>query len=204
MSVTLLDLDASALDISLSEALRYMGMKGEDPKITAIAEELLATLRSTVALRACYTELPVTFEDTTVGIGEISSDSAALRKSLNGCEAAVLFAATIGSGADRLIARYSRLAPSKAVILGGLGSAVIERWCDHVCDKIAEKYSKIGKCVKPRFSPGYGGFELASQKQIARILDTERRIGLYFTESLMMIPEKSVTAVAGIYENKGN
>lgn len=203
MSVTLLDLDSNALDISLTEALRYMGVKGESAEIKTVAEELLPVLRNAVSLRGCYTELPVTHGECSVAVGEISSDSAALCKALDGCEAAVLFAATIGAGADRLIARYSRLSPSKAVILGGLGSAMIESWCDYICKGIAEEYNNIGKRIKPRFSPGYGGFELAAQKQIAQVLDTERRIGLYFTDSLMMIPEKSVTAVMGIYEDKG-
>ena len=109
-----------------------------------------------------------------------------------------MFAATVGVSVDRLIARYSKIAPSKAVILGGLASALIESWCDEVCRRIADEYSDVGKCIKPRFSPGYGGFDLGAQRKIATLLDTERRIGLYFTDSLMMIPEKSVTAVVGI------
>ncbi len=199
MSITLVNLDADAISVPMDEALRYMGAREGTPEIKAIAEDILAELRSAVSPRGCYTELPVSFCDGTVTVGEIVSDSKSLRNALAGCDSAIVFAATLGAGSERLMARYSKTAPSKAVIVSGLGSAMIESLCDCICDGIVAEYRKIGKCIKPRFSPGYGGFSLEAQLYIARILDTQRRIGLYFTDTLMMIPEKSVTAVMGIY-----
>ena len=200
MSITLLNWDED-IPVLVSEALRYMGVKGDAPDISAIAEELLPELQHAASLKACFGEFPVEMGDSvSVSVGCITTESESLRHCLDGCTSAVIFAATTGVGVDRLIARYSKLSPSKAVVLSALGSAMIEEWCDRVCRSIAEEQAAKGKLTRPRFSPGYGGFELSSQHTIARLLETEKNIGLYFTDSLMMIPEKSVTAIVGIYD----
>ena len=55
-----------------------------------------------------------------------------------------------------------------------------------------------GKFLKPRFSPGYGDLPLEMQRDIFRVLDCSRKIGLTLNESLLMSPSKSVTAIVGI------
>ena len=49
-----------------------------------------------------------------------------------------------------------------------------------------------------RFSPGYGDFDLKYQKDILEYLDANKKIGISLTDSLMMIPTKSITAIIGI------
>ena len=200
MSITLLEIDVRDVPVSMSEVLRYMGVRGDAPEVSAIAESLLPEVLDSAKPKVCYGEFPVNFGDDFTDVGSIVTDSESLRKNLAGCDRAVIFAATAGVGVDKLIGKYSKLSPSKAVAVSAIGSAVIEGLCDKFCSDLAEEYGKIGKCIKPRFSPGYGGFALSAQKEIAVLLDTQKRIGLYFTDSLMMIPEKSVTAVVGIYD----
>ena len=55
-----------------------------------------------------------------------------------------------------------------------------------------------GNLLSPRYSPGYGDVPLSVQKDICRELDCAKTVGITLTESLLMIPEKSVTAVIGI------
>ena len=52
--------------------------------------------------------------------------------------------------------------------------------------------------LRPRFSPGYGDLPLELQKDVFRVLDCPRKIGLSLNESLLMSPSKSVTAIIGI------
>lgn len=200
MSVTLLAFDAKDLSVPLSDAMRYMGVNGDAPEICTAAEKYLPELREAAAPRACFCKLEVDRDGEWLSFGGVRTKSEALGKNLEGCSSAYVFAATLGVGTDRLVSRYSKLKPSVAVILGALGSAMIECWCDEVCAVLDREQQNIGNCIKPRFSPGYGGFELTAQRGISDILETEKRIGLYFTDSLMMIPEKSVTAVVGIYK----
>jgi len=54
-----------------------------------------------------------------------------------------------------------------------------------------------GLYLRPRYSPGYGDFPLTYQKEILELLNAQRRIGLTRTESNMLVPTKSVTAIIG-------
>jgi hypothetical protein len=49
-----------------------------------------------------------------------------------------------------------------------------------------------------RFSPGYGDLPLSLQPALTSLLDTSRQIGLTLTDSLILLPRKSVTAVLGL------
>ncbi|MBP3731219.1 MAG: hypothetical protein J6I40_07110, partial [Mailhella sp.] len=49
-----------------------------------------------------------------------------------------------------------------------------------------------------RFSPGYGDFALEHQRDFARFLDMPRNAGISLSDTLLMTPSKSVTAVIGV------
>ena len=124
--------------------------------------------------------------------------SRSLSRNLRGCENVYLMAATLGIGPDRLIARASVTHMSRAVTLQAAAAAMIESWCDEVNQKIIREASEQGFYCRPRFSPGYGDFPLEYQQDFAQILRMQKEIGVSLTESLLMIPTKSVTAVIGI------
>ena len=89
-------------------------------------------------------------------------------------------------------------------MLDALGAERIESLCETFCKELSLKSRAKGACVTPRFSPGYGDLPLTFQKEIFRVLDCPRQIGLSLNESLLMSPSKSVTAIMGIrrkYEN---
>ena len=66
------------------------------------------------------------------------------------------------------------------------------------CTKAVIFGATLGSGVlRPRFSPGYGDFDIRYQKSIMRMLDCAKNIGLTMTDSYMMTPTKSVTAVIG-------
>jgi len=53
------------------------------------------------------------------------------------------------------------------------------------------------KLTKMRYSPGYGDLPLSNQKLIYDVLNLER-LGISITERFMLVPEKSVIAIAGV------
>ena len=128
----------------------------------------------------------------------LSAHAAALAQPLHGCQELYIFAATVGLGLDRLIGKYSRLAPAKALFFQAIGAERIEALCDQFCAALKKRLQTEGLYLRPRFSPGYGAFPLAAQREIFRLLDCPKRIGLTLNESLLMSPSKSVTALAGI------
>ena len=178
------------------ECLRYAGTAPQH--ISAEEKELFASclkeVESRLAYKVCWGRFPVKREENGLDFGFFKTDSKALMKNLEGCEEVVVFAATIGLEIDRLIRRYSSLSPAKALFFQAIGAERIESLCDAFCDDLKGK----GLQLRPRFSPGYGDLPLDLQKDLFRVLDCPRKIGLTLNESLLMSPSKSVTAIIGI------
>ena len=85
-----------------------------------------------------------------------------------------------------------------AAILDACGSAYVEAGCDEAERELASRLP--GMYLTDRFSPGYGDLPLDVQRALGNALNMEKLLGLHVTESLMLNPVKSVTAVIGISE----
>ena len=77
-------------------------------------------------------------------------------------------------------------------------TAFIEDNCDRCQAQLEEDLNKEKKTLRPRFSPGYGDFDIGHQKDMVNLLDLPRQIGVTLTDGGMLAPTKSVTAVMGI------
>ena len=55
-----------------------------------------------------------------------------------------------------------------------------------------------GESLVARYSPGYADFPLAAQRELLALLDAPRKVGVSLTDSLLMVPSKSVSAVIGV------
>lgn len=113
------------------------------------------------------------------------------------CSSVVLFAATIGAGVDSLIRRTQVQDGARAAVMQAVGAMFIESFCDDFNDTIKNKAISEGKKTHPRYSPGFGDVSLTVQKQFFSLLQCNK-IGLPLMDTLIMSPEKSVTAFIGI------
>lgn len=174
---------------------RYAGSKGADPTMAALLRTCLAEVQDKLVYRVCYRRLPVAVYGEVCDFGVLQLKSKGLAANLQGCDEAVLFAATVGVEIDRLIAKYGHLSPAKALLFQAIGAERIEALCDAFCRVMADE---MGKGLKSRFSPGYGDLPLDVQRELFSLLDCSRQIGLTLNDSLLMSPSKSVTAFAGV------
>lgn len=181
----------SAPEVNRRELLRYAGC--DENADLGIIDECLTEISDKLTYKVCYAEFGISTDGDFVDLGFTKTDSADLKKNLNGCEKIILFAATIGIEIDRLIAKYNRISPSKALIFQAIGAERAESLCDLFNDEMKEKYS-----TNPRYSPGYGDLPLDIQRDIFAVLDCPRKIGLTLNDSLLMSPSKSVTAIIGV------
>ena len=180
------------------EALRYAGVRSADEEYGTLLNECLDECLDALSYKVCYGEFPVArLGNGEVDLGFTRVSSSMLGGRLEGCDRAIVFAATLGLGIDRIIARAGRTAPSRAVILQGIGAERIEALCDAFCDEVRAGLAK-GEVALPRISPGYSDLPLQLQADIFSALDCGRKIGLYLNESMLMSPTKSVTAIIGI------
>ena len=180
------------------EVLRYMRAGEATDEVRTFLRDCIDEARDAFSYRVCWRHFDVHMQENAIDLGFAVTDSAALQKNLVGCDGVILFAATVGLGIDRLITRYTRLSPARAVCLGAIGAERIEALCDKFCGQVAAEYQQQGRVLRPRFSPGYGDLPLSLQREIFRVLDCPRQIGLSLNESLLMSPTKSVTAFVGV------
>lgn len=191
------------IEINQKEVLRYLGYRGKP------ADDLVlsAVSKATEELQRCMTPKsvtrPVTIvsdEVNTLEMDGIVIQSKSLVQHLRNCSEGVLFAATLGAPVDLLIQRYHVMDMSHAVILQACAAAAVEDYCDACQQEITEQAKQRGLFLRPRYSPGYGDFPLSYQKPILELLNAQRRIGLTRTDSNMLVPTKSVTAIIGLTE----
>lgn len=180
--------------IDETEVLRYAGYKFKkeeevDIETRSLLGACLKELEGKLEYKVCYRELPVALDGDVCDFGFFQVTSKQLAHHLSGSRRVIVFAATLGVGIDRLIAKYSSLSPAKALMFQAIGAERIEAVCDAFCGELG---------AKRRFSPGYGDLPLATQKDIFTVLACEKKIGLTLNSSLLMSPSKSVTAFVGI------
>ena len=171
------------------EAVRYLGY-GKNPVDEAtsrLVEKGFLELEKVSALRSVFRIFEMNrIDEEKVAIGTLQISSKSLARNLNHCEKAVLFGATLGTGVDRLIARTSLTDMANAVVLQACAAAMLEEFCDEKQFEIGEELEKEGLYLRPRFSPGYGDFDIGFQKSFMQMLDCAKAIGLTMTESFMM------------------
>lgn len=195
------------VDINRNEIFRYLGYRGmeADETVKQLAEECAAELLKNAEPRVVIGEFPLVMsEDGTIDGGCFRTKSANLLKNLGGCSQVLLMAVTLGVGADRLLAKYGKLQVSKAVVMQAAAAAMIEAYCNEICNDLRKKYEGKGLYLRPRYSPGYGDFSLSCQKMILDGLEAGKRIGIFLTDGGVMVPTKSVTAVIGVSAIKEN
>lgn len=183
--------------IRMEEALRYLGAKEADEQSVALIENAWNRLQDIASPGYRLLRVEVSAEGQRIRIADFEADSPALAKNLNGCSEGYLLAATLGAGVDREMTRLGSINIAAAYAMQAAAASVLECFCDDICAEAAEKLKGEGLYLRPRFSPGYGGFSTEHQRDILRLLDGGR-IGIGETASHMLTPLKSVTAVMGI------
>ena len=181
--------------VSDKEILRYAGCRGDNDEVSALLCDCLAEAEKSLSYRVCYCKLGVKIDRNLCNFGVFKVQSSDLAKTLSGCSEVIVFCATVGAMLDRLIAKYERIMPSKAVLFQAIGTERVEAVCDAFCDQITRE---LGKRTKPRFSAGYGDLPLELQSEIFALLSCEKNIGVTLNDSFFMSPSKSVTAFLGL------
>lgn len=182
----------------IEEALRYLGVQNAPENLRRQAAETAEALASFLQPRYTYKVYDLEFQDERIllcGSG-VTLTGASASKMLAECTQAALLACTLGSPFDLRLTALQARDMAQAVVYDACGSAFAETGCDAACAELAARFPD--RFLTDRFSPGYGDLPLSLQPDICAALDASRRLGLHVTDSLLLNPVKSVTAVVGL------
>ena len=183
------------------EILRYAMLPSFAPRPEELPlQECLEAAKGAAQCRAVWCRFPVTRDGDTLDLGFAKTESGDLRQHLEGCGEILLFACTAGAEMDRRIARAKIGSPAKGLLMHAIGAQQVEGACDRLCRQLAELYPD--RQLTDRFSPGYGDLPLEMQRDVMTALDCGRTLGIVLTDSLLMTPSKSVTAIIGMKEKQ--
>ncbi len=187
------------MHVDIDEALRYAGVRSPAPvdlrrSMEAVASEVQKKITPRWHWRL-YDIEHRTKEEYLPAIN-LSLTGHSAKKMLAECDRTVLLCCTLGTVFDSYLRSLQSRDMTKALLTDAYGNALVEAGCDAAEKEIA---GRLPDCfLTDRFSPGYGDLPLALQPQLCQALQTEYRLGVYVTDSLLMNPCKSVTAVIGL------
>ena len=127
----------------------------------------------------------------------IAARSTWMRTRLKGVEV-VFLCGTIGAEFDAWQRRLSVTSAADALLSQQIGLAAVEKVMDELENEVKVKVEGEGLKLRPRRSPGYGDLPLSLSRTIISELDATRKVGVSITESDLLVPSKSVTAICEI------
>jgi len=184
-------------NIDRAETKRYAGMGRSIHFPEAIVSEACAIVMLEKHVKTVW----VVYEyDCTLGcIGhDYKIVSTGLLKHLSGSKQVVLMSATVGEDVEIASKKYFEQGEyALGLLIDAAATAAVEQAANALCNMLAGQFENKGITLTSRFSPGYGDWALEEQEQVAPLAHVEA-IGVHLTNSKMLIPRKSITAVVGL------
>lgn len=184
--------------IDRATALRYMGASGWQPDdaTTALLDRAEKVILSAATPRAAVRRLPRgVFPPPELDCG------ADLTRHLQGCNAVLLMAATLGSQVDSLLRRLELTDIALATAADAMAAVLLETVCDTLEMQLRADYRQKDRWLTTRYAPGYGDCPLTLNEDLCLMLDTVRGCGLAVTPQHLLTPRKSTTAILGLADH---
>ena len=194
--------NAKLLEINKAELLRYAGLhkvKNIDEKIlNEVCEEakLLIKIRGIWKIYNYNCEKQKILSEPPVKI-----EGKSIENHLKLCEKVICVAVTIGEDiTNEVTAHFNKGNYFFSILLDAAATTIVEQVADEMEKYIEPQILKEGYKMKWRFSPGYGDWSLNQQPDLFKLAGAEE-IEMKLSESLMLIPRKSITAIIGLIKN---
>ena len=174
-----------------------------DPKTTAILEQEISIANKIIVPKQAiaFSAINIISDDAIALEPNFEIKSKDIAKLLANCHMAYGFAVTIGAALEEKRNEYvTAKETTRALMLDAIGSVAAEELAEITNQQIKAEVILSGNLTTMRFSPGYGNWPLNAQKDFLNWIGAHS-IGIKLTPSFQMLPEKSVSAIFGIYKN---
>lgn len=147
---------------------------------------------------ARFSDLTCKVENDIIRVGEsYEIKSKSLFRHLSECDRVTMLAVTIGHSIENRVRELQTSGQMlDPLILDAIGSECVEESAQFLSNLVDEKIRRQRRIPTKRFSPGYGDLSLEVQRFFFSHLMLDE-IGMTLNESLLMVPQKSITAFIG-------
>lgn len=186
------------MQIPVKEALRYLGASACDEALRCQVQQMAEAMQRTLVPRMVYREATIlpTAEGIYLPEADLLLPGRMAATMLETCQRAVLLVCTLGVRFDAMLRTWQARDMAQAVVFDACGSAYVEAGCEAAEERIRQAHT--GLYLTDRFSPGYGDLPLSVQPGLLHFTDAARGVGVTLTDSLLMNPTKSVSAIIGL------
>ena len=191
------------INLDKQEVLNNIGYGVEyqpSARITSLVNDYIENYHDLIASSYSYNIREIeSVQGDRVTIGDsITLESKVIARLLERCEKVAVFTLTIGNHLEEMVAYLAENGlVLQATVLDAIGSGAAEKLAAYVEDRIRSMAHAKGLVASRRFSPGYCDWEVSQQKMVFQAMNGDTA-GIRLTESLLMIPRKSVSGIIGI------
>ena len=187
-------------DKAITNALRYMKVPPDhqNQELIETVRRAFEKLENYVTPRCVWGRFHIIHFDGGIELEGAYIYSENIAKLTSGSDECYILAVTLGHEVDRQISLTQQKDMLDGIALDSCASVRADALCDYVIKNEIMPGLHKGEKLTPRFSPGYGDLKMSVTEDILQILNANKRIGLSTTNSLMMTPIKSITAIIGI------
>jgi len=178
--------------------IKYVKELKEEGVARAI-KQAIDTAYTLIHGRACYK----TFRVVDVGKDRVITDASEsiflgsnMVKLLARSDYATLLATTVGPELERKVDHLKKTHTADAYFLDVVGGWMADYMADRVDAIVQSEVTRSGYGRTMRYSPGYGDWDLTVQKELLGLVEA-KSIGVTCTDTFILQPRKSVTAVIG-------
>lgn len=187
------------LEIDTKEVRRYAGLRKSDFPESLIDEaclegRLLAQPKGSWEIYDYDTKSQTVYDTVPFKI-----DGNKIGKHLENCTKVIIMSATVGEDIEEAVTKhFSEGRYAYSTLLDSAATTAVEQIADNMEKYLKPMLARQGLAMKWRFSPGYGDWPIEQQPELLR-LSKASLIGVSLTESFMLYPRKSITAIIGLY-----
>jgi hypothetical protein len=190
--------NATLQQIDEKETRRYAGLARSEDFPTKLISEACLEVQSLAKPAGIYEIYPYQAEQALIAAPEpLELTGEVIKKHLAGAEKVAILAVTIGNQLEQAITgHFEKGEYTSALLLDAAATTAVEMVADQLNELIDQQAARLGYRTTWRFSPGYGNWDITAQSAIIKLAGAEQ-IGITVTETAMMSPRKSVSAVIG-------
>ncbi len=183
--------------ISAEDLAKYLGNGGD---ALALAERAIAEVAACAQEKCVEASARLIRENGTIRVENtmLELPGRDIADLLEGSDAVYYFCATIGAEVDRAVERLKLSDLTLAYAVDLCAGLWVDAYCDELENAQRKRVEEKGLSLTSRFSCGYGDLPLALQVEFIEALKADKFLGVRLTSGGMMIPSKTVTAIAGI------